>query len=75
MFDFERYGDGSYGSVQGLVAPGDRLVGGKLEQSFLSFMKVHPNWRGGDEASKAFMERYHQFKDIKYGSFTEHNIA
>jgi hypothetical protein len=45
-----------------------RPVGGKLEQSYLNFQQVHPQWEG-DRGGQGLAERLQCFKNVKYVSF------
>jgi len=64
LFDFERFGDEDYGAEKSRFSEGERLVGGKLENSFLSFGQAHPTYQPVG-AAKAFHDRLNSFKDAK----------
>jgi hypothetical protein len=39
---------------------------GKMEQSYINFQQMHPNWRGADAGARALAERLQTYKTMKY---------
>jgi hypothetical protein len=63
-FDLDKYGDEDFACVPepGHVEVGRRPANGKMEQSFLNFQQVHPDWQGGGQTGRSMVHRLRTYR-------------